>query len=96
MVAEHEDNSDHLRRSLLLFDRVMLGKPGAQIYYLGTDPAKSKEIFQRINTLRSQQFVDNWFAGKGLLLDSESRNRLLTAVGKAVWQARKHLALYAL
>jgi integrase len=91
MIAEHEDNPDHLRMSPLLFDRIMLGKPGAKVYYLGSDPAKTKVMFQRMNTARNQQFVDDWLAGKGLLLDSDSRKRLLTAVEKAVWQAREQL-----
>lgn len=91
MISEHEENPDHLRMSALLFDRVMLGKPGVKTYHFGTDPVETKAIFQRRMTTRNQRFVDDWLAGKGLLLDVDSHKRLLAAVDKALWQAREQL-----
>jgi len=84
MMREHEDDPDRLPFGSLQIDRLRLGKPGIREVIYSGDPAETKALFERMTANRNARFVDDWLSRKGLLLDEDSRKRLLAAVDKAV------------
>lgn len=93
MIEANQENPDRIpgRVAALMLDRAFLKKGNIRIIPMGMNPDATKALLERLATDRNAPLVDAWLSEKGILLDAESRTKVLAEVDKAALQAREQL-----